>query len=305
MNNKNVAPIVLFTYDRYTHLTLTINSLKENRLAKFSKLFIFSDGPKSNREFEKIKKIRSYLKEISGFKKIIIIERKKNYGLSKNIIDGVSFVLKKFKKIIVVEDDLIVNKFFLDYMNSGLNIYKRDKNVASIHGYIYPIKDLKKKIKNNTFFLKGADCWGWATWSRAWNTFEKDGKKLSSKLIKENKIKEFNFNDYYNYYQMLKDQIDKKNDSWAIRWYASCFLKKMYTLYPSETFVQNIGIDRYGQNTKIDLLGLSSKKIEISDYKIKKNEIKESQNARELVENFYKSKKIFRIKAILKKFLNV
>ena len=190
-------------------------------------------------------------------------------------------------------------------MNSGLNIYKRDKNVASIHGYIYPIKDIKKKIKNNTFFLKGADCWGWATWSRAWNTFEKDGKKLSSKLIKENKIKEFNFNDYYNYYQMLKDQIDKKNDSWAIRWYASCFLKKMYTLYPSKSFVQNIGIDRYGQNTKIDLLGLTSKKIKISDYKIKKNEIKESQNARELVENFYKSKKIFRIKAILKKFLNV
>lgn len=305
MNNKNVAPIVLFTYDRYTHLTLTINSLKKNRLAKFSQLFIFSDGPKSNREFEKIKKIRLYLKEISGFKKIIIIERKKNYGLSKNIIDGVSFVLKKFKKIIVVEDDLLVNKFFLDYMNSGLNIYKRDKNVASIHGYIYPIKDIKKKIKNNTFFLKGADCWGWATWSRAWNTFEKDGKKLSSKLIKENKIKEFNFNDYYNYYQMLKDQIDKKNDSWAIRWYASCFLKKMYTLYPSKSFVQNIGIDRYGQNTKIDLLGLTSKKIKISDYKIKKNEIKESQNARELVENFYKSKKIFRIKAILKKFLNV
>ena len=116
-----------------------------------------------------------------------------NYGLSKNIIQGVSEILKKFKKIIVLEDDLIVNRYFLKFMNEGLTLYEKNKKVASIHGYVYPIKDIKNKIKSNTFFIKGADCWGWATWKRAWINFDSDGKRLLQNL-KNKKIKEFNFN---------------------------------------------------------------------------------------------------------------
>ncbi len=305
MKSNNLAPIALFTYNRINHLKLTINNLKKNYLSKSSHLYIFSDGFKRSGEIEKINKIRFYLKKVKGFKKINIIERKNNIGLSKNIISGVNYVLRKHKKIIVIEDDILVNKNFLNYMNTGLNVYEKNKNVASIHGYIYPIQNLKKKIKNNTFFLKGADCWGWATWSRAWATFEKNGEKLSKNIKKQNRVKEFNFNNHYNYYQMLINQIKGKNDSWAIRWYASCFLKNMYTLYPCKTLVKNIGIDKFGQNTKIDLLGLTNIKIDTSNYDVKKQEIKESQIARLLVEKFFQGKKIFKIKSIIKNFLNV
>lgn len=305
MKSKNLAPIALFTYNRINHLKLTINNLKKNYLAKSSHLYIFSDGFKTSGEIEKINKIRFYLKKVKGFKKINIIERKKNFGLSKNIIKGVNYVLRKHKKIIVVEDDILVNKNFLNYMNTGLAVYEKNKNVASIHGYIYPIQNLKNKIKKNTFFLKGSDCWGWATWSRAWLTFEKNGSKLSKNIKKQNKVKEFNFNNYYNYYQMLINQVKGKNDSWAVRWYASCFLKGMYTLYPCKTLVKNIGIDKFGQNTKIDLLGLANTKIDTSKYDVKKQEIKESEVGRLLVEKFFQNKKIFRIKSFIRNFLDV
>ena len=47
-------------------------------------------------------------------------------------------------------------------MNYYLELYKNNNKVSSIHGYSYPTKKLP-----DYFFLKGADCWGWATWSRA------------------------------------------------------------------------------------------------------------------------------------------
>ena len=302
---KVLAPVVLFTYNRIDHLKLTIFNLKKNYLASSTVLIIFSDGPKKDNDIKKIEEIRQYLKKIDGFKKIIILERRKNFGLSKNIINGVSYVLKKYKKIIILEDDLLVSKFFLRYMNGYLDIYKKDKQVASIHAYVYPISNLKKKIKNNTFFMKGADCWGWGTWSRAWPNFNKNGKNLLVKLKKKKLIKNFNFNNSYDYYQMLQNQVDKKNDSWAIRWYASCFLKNMYTLYPTTTLVKNIGIDKTGENSKLDLLSLGKKRLIKINYKIKKQEIVESDVGRKMFEDFFRKKKFFRIKNILKKILNV
>ena len=305
MKKNTPAPIALFAYNRLDHLKITINNLKKNYLANSSELIIFSDGPKNQSDIKKIIHIRKYLKKIKGFKKINIKERKTNYGLSKNIIDGVSEILKKYKKIIVIEDDLMVNRYFLKYMNRGLTLYQRNKNVASIHGYVYPIKDINNKIQSNTFFIKGADCWGWATWKRAWIQFDSNGKKLLRKLKNKKKIKEFNFNNTYDYFKMLLDQVNNKNDSWAIRWYASCFLKDMYTLYPVNTFVKNIGLDNTGQNSKFDLLNLGNKSFSKTHYNIKKEKVFESQIARKMFEDFFKKKKIFKIKTIIKNFLNV
>ena len=302
---KIPAPIALFVYNRLDHLKSTINNLKKNYLANSSELIIFSDGPKNKRDEKKIIHIRKYINKVKGFKKISIKERETNYGLSKNIISGVSEVLKKYKRIIVVEDDLVVNRYFLKYMNNGLNLYEKDRDVASIHGYVYPIKDIKNKIKRNSFFIKGADCWGWATWKRAWLHFDSNGKRLLKKLKNKKKIKEFNFNNNYNYFKMLSDQVNNKNDSWAIRWYASCFLKNMYTLYPVTTFVKNIGIDNSGQNSKFDLLDLGNKKFNKIYYNIKKEKILESEIARKMFEDFFKKKKFFKIKNIIKNLFNV
>ena len=104
---------------------------------------------------------------------------------------------------------------------------------------------------------------------------------------------------------MLLDQVNNKNDSWAIRWYASCFLKNMYTLYPVNTFVKNIGLDNTGQNSKFDLLNLGNKSFSKTHYNIKKEKVFESQIARKMFEDFFKKKKIFKIKTIIKNFLNV
>jgi hypothetical protein len=238
------APIVVFVYNRLDHTRRTIDSLKQNFLAQDSDLIIFSDASKSENQSGQVAEVRSYIHQIEGFKSITIIERKINYGLAKSIIDGVTKIVNKYGHVIVLEDDIVTSPHFLSYMNEALDKYADDDRVISIHGYVYPTKEKLPEA----FFLRGADCWGWATWKRGWDLFNPDGEALLNKLKSNELVKEFDFNGAYPFSKMLKDQITGKNDSWAVRWYASAFLANKLTLYPGKSLVHNIGNDDSGSH---------------------------------------------------------
>ena len=279
---KKLAPIVLFVYNRLNCTKRTLEALQKNELANKSELFIYSDAAKNENDLEKVSKVREYIKNIGGFKKIIIIKRKVNTGLARSIINGVTKIVNKYGKIIVLEDDLITSSYFLRFMNEALEAYKNEPKVASIHGYIYPIINLPE-----TFFIKGADCWGWATWNNKWSIFERDGKKLLEKVKKKNIERELNFNGAYDYTSMLKNQIEGKIDSWAIRWYVSAFLKNMITLYPGQSYVQNIGFGNESTHTKTKT---NLYKINlVNKFKFSKIPAQEDLVSQKKIENFFRS----------------
>ena len=168
------APIALFTYNRADKTQRVVESLLKNAEAKFSDLFIFSDGPKTPEKKAGVEENRKYIHTISGFNSVHIIEREKNWGLANSLIAGITEVINKYGKVIVVEDDLILSPYFLQFMNEGLEKYKDDDRVGTITGFVPPIKD---KLPE-TFFLKYFQCWGWATWKRAWDLLEGDARSL-------------------------------------------------------------------------------------------------------------------------------
>lgn len=265
------APITLFTYNRLSHTKKTIDALKDNILAEESDLIVFSDGPRSDEDKASVESVRRYLDTITGFNKVSIVGREENLGLSGSIISGITEVVKQYGRIIVVEDDLVSSPYFLKFMNDGLDFYREIENIISIHGYIYPVEDHLP----DTFFLKGADCWGWATWARGWALFNPDGKKLLEG-IREGKLEEeFDYNGAYPFTKMLKDQTKGKNDSWAIRWHASAFLSEKLTLYPGRSLIRNIGTDQSGVHsgeTKVFDTEISEEPITISDIPIEEND---------------------------------
>lgn len=257
-----LAPIILFVYNRPQHTLSTIKALKQNYLAEGSEIYIFSDGFKNESDKRKVDEVRSIIKGITGFKRISVIEREKNIGLANSVISGVTEIINKFGKVIVLEDDLVTSPYFLQYMNEALELYEKEENVISIHGYIYPIK----RELPETFFIKGADCWGWATWKRGWDLFEPDGRKLLNQLKENNLFNDFDLGGSVKNIKMLKKQIAKKNDSWAIRWHASAFIKNKLTLYPGKSLVKNIGTDGEGthaKETNVYDSEISDKKIDL------------------------------------------
>lgn len=238
------APIVLFVYNRPWHTEQTIKLLSMNLSANESDLIIYSDAPKNNDDIENVNSVRHIIKNIIGFKYIKIIEREQNLGLANSIIDGVTNIVNTYGRVIVLEDDIITSRFFLTYMNNALDIYEYNENVISIHGYTFPVK----KNLPDYFFLRGADCWGWATWKRGWDLFNPDSQFLLNEIEKQKLNKLFNFNNSYDYVGMLKLQKEGKISSWAIRWYASAFIANKFTLYPGNSYVNNIGLDGSGTN---------------------------------------------------------
>ena len=277
------------------HLKVTIEHLLKNKLSELSDLIVFSDGATDNAALDGVQEVRKYLRSINGFKSIKVVERSKNFGLAENIIQGITTIFETYPKIIALEDDMASSPYFLQYMNQALDYYEKNEEVISIHGYVYP---LKEKMKNH-FFLRGADCWGWGTWKRGWDLFERDGSKLLSELLKNNLQNEFNFNQSYNYVGMLKDQISGKNNSWALRWYASAFLKNKLTLYQKKSFSNNIGFD--GNGTHCDVTSDFLVELEATESLEFPKEILASKAAFEAFCNFFRSIKPSLFKRITSK----
>jgi len=244
---KTNAPIVIFSYLRLEKLINTINILKKNYLANESILIIFSDGPKDDVEKLLIYKIRSYLKTVNGFKDIIIFESDFNKGLAKSIIEGVSFVILKYGKIIVLEDDLITSTNFLSFMNQALDKYEDNNQVFSISGYLPNLNC--NYSKNDAFFLNRSWSWGWATWANRWSNVDWNVDRYSRFLIDKNLKRKFSsLGSDVN--TMLIHQMNGYIDSWYIRYLFHQFNINGITLYPSISKVINNGFDEYATHNK-------------------------------------------------------
>ena len=237
-----VAPILLLGFNRPKHLRQAILSLSANSLALHSDIYIAIDGPKNDSDIEKIQECREIAIQARGFRNVETIFQSENLGLSKSVINNTTSILGLHKSIIVVEDDLILSTNFLNYINQGLDKYRDNLNVASIHGYQYPIKILGSECH----FLRGADCWGWATWSDRWDLFDSNSKELLNRLDSAGLANAFDSSITGNNLSLLRNQAEGKVDSWAIRWHASMYLENKYTLFPPESLVLNNGLDGSG-----------------------------------------------------------
>ena len=238
------APILLFVYNRPEHTRRCIESLLKNSLASESNLFIYADGAKDSTQQEAVNEVRNYIRSIQGFKQITLMERSENWGLARNIINGVTTQVNRYGKVIVLEDDLVVAPYFLQFMNDALEVYKNEPRV----GHIQACDFTQDNTLPDTFLIKWTGSWGWATWDRAWKHFNPNGNELLQELEERKLTHVFDFNGKYGFTRMLRRQIEGKNNSWAIRWNASLFLKDILSLNVGRSLVQNEGFDGSGTN---------------------------------------------------------
>jgi hypothetical protein len=282
---QNFAPIALFVYNRPEHTRRTIKFLKQNLLAEESRLFIFSDASKNESSQLLVEEVREIIRSVDGFLEVQIIERKSNLGLADSIIDGVSRLVKEYGKVIVFEDDLISSSYTLQYFNDALNRYQNEDKVMHVGAYMYALND---ESLPETFFYRAATSWGWATWDRAWMNFEPDIDQLISQFNSEKKH-QFSIEGTMNFWKQIEEFKSGKNNSWAIRWYASIFLKGGLTLNPSQSLINNIGHDGTGIHSGLnDIYNVVINPQPIHFFPEK---IKEDQQAYLSIKEFLKNRK--------------
>ena len=222
--NPNYAPILLFAYNRPQHVRQLVASLLANAEAAQSPLYVYADGAKGESDKAAVEEVRKFVQSIGGFSSVHITERQENWGLARSVIDGVTSVVKQHGRVIVLEDDLVVAPYFLRFMNEALEMYKDEPRVGHIQACDYT----QDPTLPDTFLIKWTGSWGWATWQRAWEFFNPDGAVLLQALEARKLTKTFDFNGKYGYTRMLRRQVEGQNNSWAIRWNASLFLKTFF-----------------------------------------------------------------------------
>ena len=242
----DLAPVVLFVFNRPEHSKRTLQSLALNKIAEQSVLYIYSDGPRENESFEgfaKICEVRKVIREKKWCGQVHLIESDINKGLAASIISGVGELLKRFENVIVLEDDLIVSENFLAFMNLALTLYKQNKEVMHISGHSFPIFNKC----NGIYFLRYVSPWGWATWADRWVYFEDNAENLYKKLLsKKTNWTDFN-SGYGNEFRIqLLSNISKVQNTWAVKWHASVYVNNGLVLFPKFSLVRNTGFDGMG-----------------------------------------------------------
>ena len=289
----NTAPILLFVYNRPEHVRRCVDSLLANDLAAESELFVFSDAAKDEASKSEVSEVRRFVRSIDGFRVVHIVERDENWGLARSIIDGVTQTLERYDRVIVLEDDLVLAPYFLQFMNDALEIYNNEGRV----GHIQACDFTQDSTLPDTFLIKWTGSWGWATWRRAWQHFNPNGQELLDELKRRKLTRRFDFNGKYGFTRMLRRQIEGKNNSWAIRWNASLFLADILSLNVGRSLVQNEGFDGSGTNCGND--GLYASNLWTKPLPVEKIQpIEENELARNAFEKYYARTNSFYAKAL-------
>lgn len=252
-----MAPIIVFAYNRADHLRKTLTWLGQNELADQSALYIFCDGPKPNateEQLAKVKAAREVAHEVAivpTFKEVHIIERKENLGLGTSVITGVTEIVNKYGKVIVLEDDLETSPYFLSYMNQCLDHYEARKSVFSISGLSrpHPERFYPKDYPYDVYVSLTHHPTGWGTWVDRWNQVDWDVKDLAIVQNDPQMIQAFRRAEHCQYDELVWQQQTKKN-IWSARFAFAHFVNHAVSICPIVSYINHIGWDAEATNAR-------------------------------------------------------
>lgn len=250
---NQLAPIIVFCYNRPWHVEQTLEALSRNELADQSTLYIYCDGPKadaSEEQRKKIKEVRQVVRKRQWCREVHIVEVDQNKGLANSIIDGVTDVVNLYGKVFVLEDDLVSSPHMLRFINKSLDYYEKYAGVFSISVNRPPVSkmDIPEDYPYDVFASLRSYSTGWGTWKERWNKVdwsmeEFDRCKCNSNMLRAlNRMGE-------DFSSMMQMQEDGLIDSWAVRFSFAHFKHHAVAILPCRSYVTNIGFDGTGTHS--------------------------------------------------------
>ncbi|MBW4513580.1 MAG: glycosyltransferase family 2 protein [Scytonematopsis contorta HA4267-MV1] len=221
------------------------------RKVKPPKLFVIADAPRKEREgeVEKCEETRAIIDQVNWDCEVYKNYSDINLGCAKRIYSGLSWVFNHVEEAIIVEDDCILDSTFFQFSEELLERYRHDNRITSISAQNVQLG--QKRTKYSYYFSRYSHCWGWATWRRAWQTFDFEMKLWEE--AKYNNILDDVFTDslavsYWT--NIFQNTYNRSLDSWAYRWLLSCWLQSGLTIIPDVNLVSNIGFNDDATNTQ-------------------------------------------------------
>jgi len=239
-------PVVFFVFKRPASTKSFLALMKS---AGINKIYVFADGPRSGEDKKDTDLVRI---NISDFAKanpgvhIITKFSPKNIGLKQNIITGLNQVFKYEEAAIVMEDDCLPTPDFFRFTREMLGKYKNNDRVMSVNG-----TSTGGDFHSSYDFTKYSQCWGWATWRRAWKRYDWTLSKFDKDMWQV-LVKNLRMNGLLRWYWYTILTVVKSGwiSTWDYQWSFAHFYHDGLAIAPSVNLVKNIGFDKVATNTK-------------------------------------------------------
>lgn len=233
------TPILFLIFNRSETTQKVFNQIK---LIKPKFLYVAADGPRTNKMGEKqiCEETRNIIKQIGWDCDLKTLYRDRNYGCRIAVSEAISWFFDAVDEGIILEDDVLPDLTFFRYCEILLERYRNDTRIYHINGTNF----LSEKLPNDYYFSRYPIIWGWATWKRAWQSYDlnmkdfpivKKLKSLNSILSTKDEQKHF----YHSYQKMY---INKFN-TWDTQWMFTVMKNNGIAISPNTNLICNIGMD--------------------------------------------------------------
>jgi hypothetical protein len=246
----SLAPIAFFAYRRPWTTLQALYALSRCPEAANSELHVFSDGPRTVADREAVALVREVVRSHRWCGRVEVHESSQNLGLARSVIRGIGSLCRRYGRVIVLEDDLLVSNGFLRYMNRALDLYRDEPAVMQISGHSFPAF----APESRAVLLPAVTSWGWATWERAWSQFEEVPEGREELRSDHGLRRSFDLDGAFPYSRMLEDTVAGKIDTWDIFWWWTVHRRGGLGLFPLRTLVRNIGFNENATHTRGSLL---------------------------------------------------
>jgi hypothetical protein len=237
------TPILFIAYTRTKYLKKSITNImnEKDRLIYVS---IDKVEHQQKKKFEENSKLISDIKKLSNYK-IIIHINDEHLGLRKNVKESVSRVLEKHSKIIVCEDDVVVDINGLRIFDYLLDRYENEPRVAHVSIYNRVPIDQVSNSNDDVRFSNIPETYIWGTWKNKW-TYYDDNLSKNLKILKLKNIKQ-KVGTWIGAITWKLHIWEAKVgivDSWAYRWLAALWLNNLICITTNKNYVKYYGHEK-------------------------------------------------------------
>jgi hypothetical protein len=239
------TPVVVMAFNRPE---LTKKLMDILAIVQPSTLITICDGPRkdSPTDFEKVSQTRQFLRDVQWECEIIEVFAGSNMGLRNRFISGLDFVFSKFESAIILEDDCHPDLSFFPYCSEILERYKSDDRVSIVSGNNF---GGSWHSEFSYRFSHATNIWGWATWSRTWQSFDEFQLKNNWSSAEVNSIRDTfaTKGDFKKLAHLM--EISENLDTWDVAFSYSCRIKGLVSVVPCVNMVTNLGFGAESTHT--------------------------------------------------------
>ncbi len=232
-----VPPVAFIIFNRPDY---TRRVFAEIRKARPAHLFIIADGPRTPAETAICEETRAVVADVDWPCEVHRNYAEKNLGLKERFLSGLNWFFAQVTEGIILEDDQLPHPSFFRFTAEMLEKYQYDERVMMVTGDNF-LPDFK--IDDSYFFSKFPPIWGWATWRRAWATYDSDMAGWKNRENRK-KIKAMYSQEFMATHTVKTfDAVYKKKNTWDPQWLYACLIHDGLCITPSVNLVSNIGIE--------------------------------------------------------------